>query len=478
MNPRIGAILKTAEALLFLPQAAWRQRRKSAHVALFAILSFIGLLWGVTAASQTAADPPTDTATLGGPSVSLLRALKNKGTTGRTKAGGNVAYEDSKTTGKFDLEYTPPATSTASSDEVTYKADDDSTKIITVAFAPASSGGGKTAEKKGEEEALGPNGVKILATGLLATDKVTKAPEVGTADIKQNEQKTELVLVYTAPANISQASATVEFTDKRVPKKVSIPLTNQPRSDTSKPDDKSSQLIGTNLNGSNFGPLAFKALLTIFVMATLIESGLAVLFHWSPFLRYFNTKGIGPIISFIFAFVFVEGFHLDITAKLVEIMWEPAKTNFFSQSLSALILAGGSKTVNGILVALGWRSLIPDHADTPKPAKTDAWVSVCVVKKPGTKPGPVEVWLSPGTAQPPARLVSIVEGNRALTPFMRMFLRDPTRFPPSGGHTVTPGVPYVLRVVESGQPKAALEMAFTPEAGAILDFVADLAKAA
>src|SRR5215813_1961306 len=171
----------------------------------------------------------------------------------------------------------------------------------------------------------------------------------------------------------------------------------------------------------------FKALFVLFVLAVVLESALAILFNWRPFVENFNARAVRPPVSFVVSLVFVRTFSLDLVTSLVN----AATTASFPPSdtgkiLTALVLAGGSAGVNNLLVALGYRQQRTPEAVAPKPPPTKAWIAVRLQRRKAV--GPVTVLMgTPPQASDPPPLVGVISGTSR--PGLRYFLADPGRFP-------------------------------------------------
>jgi hypothetical protein len=180
----------------------------------------------------------------------------------------------------------------------------------------------------------------------------------------------------------------------------------------------------------------------LFVLSLLLESGLAVIFRWRPFLVFFDGRGIKTVISVAFALVFVWTFKMDIVTDLVNVYAQrgtPFQHGPEGYLITALIVAGGSAAVNNILVALGFRSVVTAAQIAPKPPRTEGWISVTLLRKQAQ--GPVDVLIGappvPPATQPP--IAGTITGCSRLTKFVRLFVRDDSRFPMSGGFAVPAG---------------------------------------
>jgi hypothetical protein len=190
---------------------------------------------------------------------------------------------------------------------------------------------------------------------------------------------------------------------------------------------------------------AFRILFVAFVVATLLEWGLSVLFNWRPFLMLFDARGVRTIVSVGFAYIFVTAFDLDIVRDLVvAYSGIPKASDFASQFVSALMLAGGSSGMNTVLVTLGFREVKTAEQVAPKPAPTHAWISVSLTRD--LARGPVDVLIGPPAN--PAVAGTIGGSSHAVGMFwlLTYFVRDYGRFPTSGGFSVAPGVAVAVQL--------------------------------
>ena len=209
----------------------------------------------------------------------------------------------------------------------------------------------------------------------------------------------------------------------------------------------------------------------LFVLAVVLESSLAVIFNWRPFVETFNARAVRPVISFLVAYVFVVLFELDLMTKLVNVI-KPSDypPNTSGQLLTALMLAGGSAAVNNVLVGLGFRQQRTPATAVPKTA-ADARLD-CGQDRPETsRVGPVSVFLGPppaAGAKPPLVAVLDKPSRRGF----RYFLADPGRFPNTGGYPIAANTEVVLHVDGVDRAKAAVHEEWGPTTiggGAVID---------
>lgn len=281
---------------------------------------------------------------------------------------------------------------------------------------------------------------------------------LGTAESKPKADGKTFDLVYTAPADSEGKTATLRFTPKGKPAEtIDVQIVSE-----------------KGAWGENYGP-AFQALFALFVVAVLLEMALALVFNWRVFLAYFDARGTKTVFSFAVALTLVNAFGLDIMSRLVQILWNPTvQSDWLTKSLSAMVLAGGSSAVNSLMVTLGFRSVRTAETVQAKPPPTKAWLSVRLTRNEAPE-GPVELQVQSGAGG----FVSVYVFNRQdhRPPFLRWALRDPLRFPGTGGHALTPGETYKVRLVgekASGEPAIQEMGPFTLAAGAIFDIEAKL----
>jgi hypothetical protein len=238
-------------------------------------------------------------------------------------------------------------------------------------------------------------------------------------------------LTYMAPKTTTGFTEAVKYsdgTDHTVP--VSVTVDTEPPTLTSE---------GLYLE-------SFKALFVLFVVATILESGLAVIFNWRPFVLLFDERGVKTIVSVLFAFFFVNVFNLDVITRLVNVYaGKDYPVSLPGTLITALVLAGGSSGVNNLLVALGFRSVKTAEQTAPRPPRTEAWIAVRLIRVNAV--GPVTVLIGTDPANLPA--AGTIAGSSSSHPFLQYFLRDYGRFPTTGGFAVTPvaGQTYLVRIV-------------------------------
>lgn len=234
-------------------------------------------------------------------------------------------------------------------------------------------------------------------------------------------------LVYTAPANAAGKTVTVHYGLPDGPlQAVSIDIVEQ------------------TAWGEQYGA-AFKTLFTLFVVATVLESALALVFNWSVFLRLFDARGSRTIFSFGGALWLVLAFDLDLLTHLINVLWNPqAQSDAVTNVLSAMVLAGGSSGVNRLMVNLGFREVRTVADIEPQPPNDVAWLSVRLVPEKDFV-GPVV--LSIQRENGPILGLHVFNQAKDWRPrLLRWMLRDRLRFPSWGGYPLDPTGEYTLYI--------------------------------
>jgi hypothetical protein len=215
---------------------------------------------------------------------------------------------------------------------------------------------------------------------------------------------------------------------------------------------------------------AGKVLFAAFALALFLESALALLFNWRPFVQYF-VRGTRTIVSFVVSLALVACSHeLHLFDNLVAALYPKAQEAFgpLGLLLSAMLLAGGSAGINNLLMALGFRSPRTPESVTPRPAPTMAWVAVRVTD---------------AAQKPVVRLLVMMEVNESKvwqvigtiagrSSRVRYFVADKGRLPTSGGHAVKGGQTYAFKVTGTDGTARGSPAQWGPhaiEAGSIVD---------
>ena len=185
----------------------------------------------------------------------------------------------------------------------------------------------------------------------------------------------------------------------------------------------------------NMPAASVNALVELFVLAVILESALAVLFNWRPFVIAFDGRGIKTLVAVVFSGLLVWRFQLDIVGMLIK-AYNPqvaAGPHIVSGAVTALMLAGGSAGVYNVLVKLGIRSPRTDAAP-PQPDETKAWLRVGLKRKDAS--GPVNVEVDQGGGYQTA---GVIYGSYRPPGFFSVFVREKGVFPSTGGYTVAAG---------------------------------------
>lgn len=188
-------------------------------------------------------------------------------------------------------------------------------------------------------------------------------------------------------------------------------------------------------------PESGRAIVKLFVLAALLESALALLFNWRPFVASFDGRAVKPLVSLAVALIVVLSFGLHTIEDLLKAYGGGPFGNdgrVFSQILEAMIIAGGSSGVNNLLRTLGFRA-VPSAEQPPRqPPRTEAWLSVALHRVNAV--GPVQVTTAPGG------VLGTIHGTQRKSGLASFFFRDKGRLPGSGGKVMEPGKDYTVTV--------------------------------
>jgi hypothetical protein len=205
---------------------------------------------------------------------------------------------------------------------------------------------------------------------------------------------------------------------------------------------------------------AGRAILLLFALAVLLESALALLFNWKPFVERLVPRAVRPVIAFLAAYLVVSLLNIDVMAALANSLnGAPAQPSTTGQLLTAMVLAGGSAGVNNMLIALGFRYVRTPETTAPKAPPDKAWLAVRAVE--GKSRGDLLVYLnSPGADH---ALLGVIKGRSKPNSPLSWFITDRGRVPGYGGHTVDPDKDYTIDV--HGRDENGLPLKLEPPIG-------------
>lgn len=179
---------------------------------------------------------------------------------------------------------------------------------------------------------------------------------------------------------------------------------------------------------------SLKALFVLFILAIVVESGLQLVFRWRPYIQTFNTSGANAVIAFGFSWFFVSFFELDIASRLVNAYLGVSggfENSTVGYALTAMIIAGGSAGVNRVFRAFGVRPLGPPASIVGPKDDSIAWISATITRE--NSVGPIAVLYG---ALGKEAVVGTIPGSGNRGRLASFFLRNPNRFPESGGYQV------------------------------------------
>lgn len=264
---------------------------------------------------------------------------------------------------------------------------------------------------------------------VARTERPTSGEKAASGGVAKIVRGATTVLLYLPPDGVNEIEDSVQYTttDNQV---VTVPISVRSRSPT--------------LTDPQFYNASFKAVFGLFILAVLVESGLALIFRWPPFLDFFDSRSVNAVVAFVFSLLFVSIFNLDIATTLVNVYSGTSYPwNWPGMILTALIIAGGSAGVNRLLQSLGFRPIGGPQQPPPVLQANQAWLSVTLIRDQAVGPVYVEIGVPNGLA-----VAGTVRGSTRDRGLLRYFLRDKGRFPQSGGFTVVPGQ-YQVQVTGS-----------------------------
>lgn len=282
-------------------------------------------------------------------------------------------------------------------------------------------------EDKPLEVAAG--GVVVIKRGITGVVKEERAQRGGTiAKSVTNTVPPQTTLIYLPPPGVRELEDIVQYTVSDAPQ-VPIQVNVRP--------------LAPTLDSAKLYDASFKALFVLLILAVLVESGLALLFRWRPFLDYFDSRSMNALVAFLFSLLLVRLFNLDIASQLIGIYTESRIEmadwkGWPGSLLTAMIIAGGSAAVNRIFQSFGFRpTSAQEEPKKPELDKTQAWVAVTLVRDKAV--GSAEVLIKNEVA-------GTISGASPKHKLLRYFVRDKGRFPQTAGYTVVPGPDYVIAV--------------------------------
>jgi hypothetical protein len=208
--------------------------------------------------------------------------------------------------------------------------------------------------------------------------------------------------------------------------------------------------LAPTLDSAKLYDASFKALFVLFILAVLVESGLALLFRWRPFLDYFDSRSMNSLVAFLFSLLLVRLFNLDISSQLISVYTDSSYTfdswkGWPGSLLTAMIIARGSAGVNRIFQTFGFRpTSSQEQPKKPELDQSEAWIAVTVLRD--KSKGSVVVLIND-------QAVDTISGSSPRYRFVRYFVRDKGRFPQTGGYSVPAGVEHKITVEDANDKK-------------------------
>lgn len=279
-----------------------------------------------------------------------------------------------------------------------------------------------------ESPEVTPGGIIVIKKGIAGTVSGETATRGGFAKAVAPAGAAEATLIYMPPPDAHDMEDIVQYHVNGTPQ---TPI-----------KIKVHENALTLENGKLYGA-SFKAIFVLFILAVLVESGLALLFHWRPFLDYFDSRSMNALVAFLFSYLLVHLFNLNIANELISIYTGPTKKPTALEGLpgallTAMIIAGGSAAVNRIFQSFGFRpTSAQEQPKKPEPNQHEAWIAVTLVRDKAV--GSAEVLIKNEVA-------GTISGASPKNRLFRYFIRDKGRFPQTAGYTVVPGPDYKVAI--------------------------------
>lgn len=278
---------------------------------------------------------------------------------------------------------------------------------------------------------VAPGGVVVLGPPINGQVKDATSERGGAVALSETKgPNPQTTLIYLPPAGARELEDKVTYKIGDAPQ-MPIEISVRPRAPT--------------LDSPNIYDASFKAIFVLFILAVLVENGLALLFRWRPFLSYFDSRSMNALVAFIFSLALVLFFNLDIANQLIGIYTDTQRTvelagwkGLPGTLLTAMIVAGGSAGVNKMFQAFGFRpSSVEEQPPPPQLDEQHAWVAVTLLRDKAV--GTVAVWINDAVA-------GSIPGSSPRNKFWRFFVRDKGRYPQTAGRPVDSDAQYAIEL--------------------------------
>lgn len=284
---------------------------------------------------------------------------------------------------------------------------------------------------------VAPGSVVILKRDIAGNVTNETAARGGTVTRTSSGVPSRTTLIYMPPAGARELDDIVTYTldDVAQPQ---ITVNVRP--------------LAPTLDSAKIYDASFKALFVLFILAVLVESGLALLFRWRPFLDYFDSRSMNALVAFLFSLLLVRLFKLDISTQLISVYTDSSYTfdswkGWPGSLLTAMIIAGGSAGVNRIFQSFGFRpTSSQEQPKKPELDQSEAWIAVTLLRD--KSKGSVVVLIN-------GQVVDTISGSSPRYRFLRYFVRDKGRFPQTGGYSVPAGAKYEIKAEDANDKQLA-----------------------
>ncbi|RWE78114.1 hypothetical protein [Mesorhizobium sp.] len=274
---------------------------------------------------------------------------------------------------------------------------------------------------------------------VIALDPSVSPAVKLTTDTTGSKAPTIWIITYTAPPANDVGEVAIGYTEGAERHNVILQVSAMPQADSS-----TIASAGT-------------ILAQMLVIAVVLESAFAVIFNWRVFLEFFDGRGIRTVVMFIGGWIVATLFHQDFVGSLFDAYLGATKSNaqhttWGTQFLTALVLAGGSASVNQLLIALNMREVKTAESVSEKAPPDRAWVAI---KVSGIVKGDAILVIDAGNGETPSsdaeHVVGVMPAAGVKERLLKYFWRDRYRVPMSRGFVVDPTKEYAFVIQRSNK---------------------------
>lgn len=276
--------------------------------------------------------------------------------------------------------------------------------------------------------------VVAISDKEIKLDKASPQDLKVTSDAAANTSAKLWVLTFKAPATKDLSEVPVLYSVGTENRSVVIQVSASPE-----PDSATLASAATLLG-------------QMLVVAIIMESAFAVIFNWRVFLEFFDGRGVRTVVMFLGGWIVATVLHQDFVGSLFDVylrtgVGDQHNSTWMTQVLTALVLAGGSASVNQLFVALNLRQAKTIETITDKVPPNKAWIAIQVANiQEGDKVVVVDAANGEAASASTEHVVGVIPAAGLWERFKKYFWRDRYRLPMSRGFVVDPDKEYAFVV--------------------------------